>query len=299
MTRLIRLVLDSAKGFEKDDGYAMASHIALSGLTAIFPFLIFVTSLAGFLGAQPLADNAASAFFEIWPPRVADPILNEIHNVMSSRHGGLLTVSAALAAYFSSSGVEALRTGLNRAYGARETRPWWRLRMQSIAYVFIGALALLSMAFLLVLGPIVWKAILSYAPALSPLSKMVTLGRYVVATAILLTALIIAHRVLPNIKLSLRQTAPGIALTYAAWMVFALAFSTYLARFALNYVATYAGLASVMIAIVFLYALAAIFIFGGEFNAALRRARQLQRNADEKNGAKSESQKRRDQSPAS
>jgi membrane protein len=40
-------------------------------------------------------------------------------------------------------------------------------------------------------------------------------------------------------------------------------------------VATYAGLASVMIAIVFLYSLAAIFIFGGEFNAALIRAGAL------------------------
>ena len=274
MPKWVRLLLDSAKGFEKDDGYAMASHIALSGLTAIFPFLIFVASLASFLGAQPLADGAASAFFEIWPPRVADPIRNEIHNVMGARHAGLLTLSAALAAYFSSSGVEALRTGLNRAYGVRETRPWWRLRLQSVGYVFIGALALLALALLLVLGPIVWKAMLAYAPALSPLSKMVTWGRYIVATVILLAALIIAHRVLPNDKLSLRQIAPGILLTYAAWMAFALAFSSYLGRFALNYVSTYAGLASVMIAIVFLYALAAIFIFGGEFNAALRRARE-------------------------
>jgi membrane protein len=98
-----------------------------------------------------------------------------------------------------------------------------------------------------------------------------------VATFILLTALIIAHRALPNVKLSLRQTAPGILLTFSAWMIFALAFSSYLGRFALNYVATYAGLASVMIAIVFLYALSAIFIFGGEFNAAIQRARAMRR----------------------
>ena len=147
MGEIVRFIRDCVMSFAKDDGYAMASHIALSGLTAIFPFLIFVTSLAGFLGAQPLADGAASAFFEIWPPRVAGPIVLEIHNVLSNRHGGLLTISAALAAYFSSSGVEALRTGLNRAYGAQETRPWWRLRLQSIGYVFIGALALLAWLF--------------------------------------------------------------------------------------------------------------------------------------------------------
>lgn len=273
MRNLMRLVVVSVKSFERDDGYAMASHIALSGLTAIFPFLIFVTSIAGFLGAQTLADKAASTFFEIWPPRVAGPILMEIHNVMSSRHGGLLTLSAALALYFSASGVEALRTGLNRAYGARETRPWWRLRLQSIAYVFVGALALLSLAFLLVLGPIVWAAIVMEAPALKSLSHMVNIARFSVATVILLLALVTAHRFLPNIKLSLQQILPGIVLTYTVWMAFALIFSYYLGRFALNYVATYAGLASVMIAIVFLYFLAAIFIYGSEFNAALHRAR--------------------------
>jgi membrane protein len=114
---------------------------------------------------------------------------------------------------------------------------------------------------------------------------MVAFGRYAIATVLLLTALIVAHRLLPNRELSLRQTAPGIALTFSAWMIFALAFSTYLGRFALNYVATYAGLASVMIAIVFLYSLSAIFIFGGEFNAALMRAGALAKTSIEEDPA--------------
>ena len=286
MRNLFRLLVESAKNFERDDGYAMASNIALSGLTAIFPFLIFVTSLAGFFGAQNFADQAASAFFEIWPPRVAEPIQAEIHNVLSNRHGGLLTLSAALAAFFSSSGVQALRTGLNRAYGARETRSWYALRLQAIAYVFIGALALLALTFLLVLGPIFWALVLKYAPYLTALTTLVAAGRYAIATVILLAALIIAHRVLPNLKLSLRETAPGIVLTFSAWMIFALAFSSYLARFAFNYVATYAGLASVMIAILFLYSLSAIFIFGGELNAAILRARGMRRgHAARQNGS--------------
>ena len=186
----------------------------------------------------------------------------------------MLTISAVLAIYFSSSGVEALRTGLNRAYGAAETRPWWRLRLQSIGYVFVGAMALLAMAFLLILGPTLWAAALSPGAGAERLQRQ---GRdraaTRIATIILLAALIIAHRVLPNVKLSLRQTAPGVILTFCAWMIFASAFGSYLSRFALNYVATYAGLASVMIAIVFLYSLAAIFIFGAELNAAIKRQR--------------------------
>jgi membrane protein len=136
------------------------------------------------------------------------------------------------------------------------------------------------LAFLLVLGPMVWAAVVMEAPPLAALTHTVVIGRYVVATIILLFALIIAHRVLPNIKLSLWQLAPGIALTLFAWMAFAWLFSYYLGRFALNYVATYAGLASIMIAILFLYSTAVIFIFGGEFNAALRRAHEARPAAE-------------------
>jgi len=280
MRAFLRLILISLKNFDADDGYAMSSHIALQGLTAIFPFLIFVGSLAGFLGVQPVADESAGAFFEFWPPQVATPILHEIHRVLNARHGGLLTLSAALAVWFSSNGVEALRTGLNRAYGLKETRPWWRLRLQSLGYVVIGALALLAVTLLLVLGPVIWAGALKFAPGLAPLSHFVALARYGVATVIMLTALVVAHRLLPNASMPLRDCAPGVALTFFAWLIFALAFSAYLQRFAFNYVATYAGLASAMIAMVFLYALGAIFIYGAEMNEAVMRARAARQVRD-------------------
>ena len=52
-----------------------------------------------------------------------------------------------------------------------------------------------------------------------------------------------------------------------------------MSQFARNYVSTYAGLASVMIALAFLYTLAAIFVFGGALNAAIMRAREGRRLA--------------------
>jgi membrane protein len=65
-------------------------------------------------------------------------------------------------------------------------------------------------------------------------------------------------------------------LTFALWIAASIAFGSYLAEFARNYVTTYAGLASVMIALVFLYMIASIFIFifGGELNAAILRAKR-------------------------
>ena len=92
------------------------SHIALSTLTSLFPFLIFVTALAGFFGSQNLSDEAARLIFDAWPPIVANPIVGEVHNVLTAPRGGLLTIGAILALYFSSGAIEALRVGLDRAY---------------------------------------------------------------------------------------------------------------------------------------------------------------------------------------
>ena len=69
------------------------------------------------------------------------------------------------------------------------------------------------------------------------------------------------------------QILPGIIFTMMVSLVSGIVFGQYLARFAKNYVTIYAGLASVMIALVFLYFIATIFVYGGELNAAIIKSR--------------------------
>ena len=67
-----RVAIDAFYKFLADDGWAIASHIALSALMSLFPFLILVTALAGFLfGSKQLADEVASILLQTWPTEVA------------------------------------------------------------------------------------------------------------------------------------------------------------------------------------------------------------------------------------
>ena len=271
MRRWLRAFWDAYWDFLDDDGWAIASHIALSTLTSMFPFLIFLTALAGFFGSKDLADQAATLLLDTWPQRVAQPLAAEIHSVLTQSRSGLLTVGVVLAIYFSSSGIEALRIGLNRAYRVKERRPWYVLRLESIAYVLVGSLAVLALTFLVVLGPLIWNGIVDYAPALHRLDRLVTWSRYAITAVVMSAALVVAHLWLPAERHSIRQILPGLVFTLLSSFAFAFAFGIYLANFARNYASTYAGLASVMIAILFLYTLASIFVYGGELNAALCR----------------------------
>src|SRR6187431_462335 len=190
----VRVVVDAYDHFSTADGWAIASHIALSILLSLFPFLILVTSLAAsFFGSTELADEVARLLLDTWPDEVAGPIAKEVRVVLTTTRGDLLTISVALAIFFASSGIESLRIGLNRAYGMVERRNWLLLRLESIAYVLIGAIALLAMAFLVVLGPLLFATASRFAPALLPFEWNITVARYAVASAALIIALIVAH----------------------------------------------------------------------------------------------------------
>jgi len=270
-----RVAIDAWYKFLADDGWAIASHIALSALMSLFPFLILVTALAGFLfGSTQLADEVADILLQMWPTEVATPIAGEIRNVLLGARTDLLTIGVALAIYFASSGIESLRIGLNRAYGVAESRSWWLLRLESIGYVLIAAVSLLVLSFLVVLAPLIFATAVRYVPLLEPLWFMFNFLRIAVASLVLIVALVIAHKWLPAGRRPLLIIAPGIVVTLILWLIAGELFGDYLSRFAYTYVTYYAGLASAMIALVFLYVTASIFILGGELNAAVLRQRE-------------------------
>lgn len=274
MRRAVTIAWLSFQRFSRHDAWAVASHISLSLLMALFPFLIVLTALASLAGQTMLATQAIDMMLDGWPKGVADPILNEIHAIMTGSRKGVVTFGVIFALYFSSSGVEALRIGLNRAYAVRERRSWWWLRLESICYVIGGAVLLLTVTFLLVLGPRAWQALVKVWPYLAELLPQWDAGlRLMAATSIILISLVFAHKVVPAGRRSILSVAPGVIVTFGLWLMAALGFGWYLQLYPGAYSSTYGSLATAMMLLVFVNMLAAIFIYGGEINGLLLRRR--------------------------
>jgi len=236
--RYIYLVaMDAFYTFLADDGWAIASHIALSTLMALFPFLIVLASLAGFFGSKELADQAVQLLLQTWPKQVADSLSGQIHEVLTTSRGDILTIGAVLAVYFASNGVEALRVALNRAYAMAEPRRWYWLRLESIGYTLIAAFTSLAMAFLIVLGPLIIEAVRRHIPLIVETNEsFLNVARYGITIAALITALFILHAWLPAGRRGFLQILPGIVFTMVASLISGIVFGQYLARFANNYV---------------------------------------------------------------
>src|ERR1700754_630965 len=198
--------MDAFYTFLADDGWAIASHIALSTLMALFPFLIVLTSLAAFFGSKDLADQAASLMLQVWPLQVSDAISGEVHDVLTTTRGDALTIGVVLAIYFASNGVESLRVALNRAYAVVEPRRWYWLRLESIGYTLIAAFTTLAMAFFIVLGPLILEAARRHIPLIVETNeRLLNLARYGITTLALIAALLILHAWLPAGRRSFLQ----------------------------------------------------------------------------------------------
>ncbi|TCT28474.1 YihY/virulence factor BrkB family protein [Martelella mediterranea] len=265
---IFRIAYDAFFHFSDDDGWAMASHVALSTLLALFPFLIFGTALAGFLGADQFADTAINTIVGAWPEEIAEPVANQIRQVLTVPRGGLLTVSVLAAAYFASNGVEAVRLSLNRAYRVEETRSWWWLRIRSLGFVFLASIIFAFLSVMFVAVPIALHFAERWFPWLEQALQAASSARLLGTFFILLFGLVIAHLYLAAGKRRLVDVLPGVLLTLFLWSLFASGFAYYLGSFA-QYSATYAGLATPMILLVFLYSIGVILLLGAEVNAAL------------------------------
>jgi membrane protein len=154
-----------------------------------------------------------------------------------------------------------------------EPRAWYWLRLESIGYTLVAAVTSLLMAFLIVLGPLILETARRHIPFFVESNERVLFfARYGITITAMTVALFVLHAWLPWGRRKFLQIVPGIVFTMVASLISGIVFGQYLARFASNYVTMYAGLASVIIALVFLYFIAAIFVYGGELNAAIMKS---------------------------
>jgi membrane protein len=258
--------------FNQKNGWVMSSHIAMSMMLALFPFVLFTVALAGTLASvfsqRIELERLVDLVFGGWPEAVASPILAELSAVLASSSTGLMTVGGIFALYFASNGVNAVRLAMVQAYHDQDRRPYWLSRLLCLGFVILGGAGILFAALFEVILPLYITYVSEFFPELD-LSGFVSSGLHGLITTLLpLAAVFLCHLLLPGQVHRLSHILPGTFLTVALWWGAGIGFAFYVGSIA-QYSATYAGLAGAMAAMIFLYVNAAILILGAEFNSAL------------------------------
>jgi membrane protein len=275
----VRIVWQAIMHLIDDGGLTYAGHIAFMTLFSLFPFLIFLFTLAGEIGQTEAAREFVNVSLAGLPREVAQAIRPAIDEVVATRRTGLMTISILASLWAVSSGIEALREALNKAYGVEEPRSIWFCRLQSLAFTIIFSISIIVVMLVLVIGPVVWSYVQPLLKTPWQWGWFYEAVRYVVAIGLLYLVVALLYRWLPSRHLPRREVLPGAAITVLLWLILASLFSLYLqnlGRFSL----TYGSLGGVVITLMFFYLSAVIFIFGAEVNSARRRAEAARLRAE-------------------
>jgi membrane protein len=119
---------------QNDNVFGRAAELSYYFLLALFPFLIFLTSIIGFvLGSGTGTRHALFEYLaRIMPPSAFQLISNTMYEVSASSGGGKLSFGILAALWAASNGLGAITESLKDAYDLKESRPWWKQRQTAI-----------------------------------------------------------------------------------------------------------------------------------------------------------------------
>lgn len=266
---------ESFIGFYTHDGPVSAGNMAFLTMLSLFPFLIFLVALSGFLGQTDKGLEAIAMMMENFPPKVAEVLSGPISGIVKNTRGEILTFSILIALWTAGSGVEAARVSLIKAFGRHHAKAIWIRRLESLLVVIIAASLIMVAVSVQVIGPPAITAVASLFPdALNEgILKLWVWLKYFVSPAVLLTGLYGVYLALTPRLVKKSYKMPGAIFTLLTLLITSAGLSTYL-KYANTYDITYGSLAGVVITQLFCYVVAIGFILGAELNAAYTVARQ-------------------------
>jgi membrane protein len=274
----LRVTLLAMRNYILHQSANQAGSLAFSSVLAMFPLLLLLSASAGFFGQPGDAAALADRVMEYAPQLVRDAMQPVIRQVLAQRSQALLAIGLLATVWTASSGVQAIRSALNRAYGIDRGLPFWKARIKVTLFTVIVGTAILAAFSSVVVMPYVWQLVEASTGGGQD-TIFVHLGvRYGLAYLVLVALYALLYGWLPDIPQRLYTVIPGALVGAALWVVAASTLS-YTLRTAGKLALLYGSFAGVVGTLVFLYISATTLIFGAEINGVLRE-RSLPRPED-------------------
>jgi membrane protein len=251
---------------KQDQVPLLAAGVAFYTLLSLFPAIIAAVSIYGLVANPETVRRQIERLTQLLSPETASILGQQIRQITAGAGGalGLATVlGIATALWSASSGMKALITGVNLAYGETEGRKFLKLRGLALLLT-LGAMVLLAVALALIVA---FPAVTNDWP--TALRWTASILRWLLLAALLIAGLAVLYRVAPdrdNPKWS--WVSWGSAVATVLWVLASVGFSAYVSWFG-NYNKTYGALAGIVILLFWLFLTAFVVLVGAELNTEM------------------------------
>ncbi|SPO56844.1 YihY/virulence factor BrkB family protein [Pseudomonas putida] len=277
---LHRVLVRTVKEFLDDEMSTYASALAYQMLFSLFPFLLFLIALIGFLHLPDFFSWLRLQSELVLPPQALEQV-NPVIDQLQQSKGGLLSVGIVIALWTASAGVRLMMSAMNAAYDVPEGRPVWKRIPLSIIYTVGIAGMLLVAAALMVLGPQVMEWIAAQVGMQEVIVTVWTILRWPAIIILMMVAVALIYYVMPDVKQEFRFITPGSVLAVVVWILASLGFAYYVKTFA-DYNAMYGSIGAIIVLLLYFYISAAVLLLGAEMNAVIEHMSSEGKNPGEK-----------------
>lgn len=265
----LRVILLAIRNYVLHQSANQAGSLAFSSVLAMFPLLILLSASAAYVGQPGDAAALADRVMGYAPQLVRDAMQPVIEQVLAQRNQALLTIGVLATLWTASSGMQAVRSALNRAYGIERGLAFWKARIKVTLFTVIVGAGVLAAFSSVVIIPYVWRLLESNVGAGQDTLWLRNSVRYGSAFVALTVLYALMYGWLPDTRQRLYTVLPGAVVGAALWVTAAATLS-YTLRTAGNLALLYGSFAGVVATLVFLYLSATTLIFGAEINGVLR-----------------------------
>lgn len=259
------------KSFEADI-FNRAAQVAFYFSFSLFPLLFFLISLFGLVleTTTDLKNELFAYLRQLLPYTAFDLVRKTVEEIVESSSGGKLTLGLLITLWSASAGVDCIRSALNAIYGLRETRSWWKTKVQSIALTLVVIFLVAIVLGIVFYGWQLFQVALA-GIGLQVSSPFVLVGiQWLSIFLFMLFACEIIYNWVPDFKeFRWLWITPGSIVAIILWIVLTSGFRLYLEYFN-TYNKTYGSLGAVIILMLWLYLTAVALMIGGLINAVLR-----------------------------
>jgi membrane protein len=254
--------------------FERAAQLAYYGVLALVPFVVVLTSLAGFLSSDEAIDRLLHRAQDLMPAEAFTVLSRVVQDVVARRSATLLTLGLLTALWSSSRAVNALRNALNEAHDLkRDGRSFVRKQWVAIWFTLEGAILLLISVLASVVGADVIRVVTHFfgVDAVEE-AKLWSVVRWPMAILSLVALAALAYRVLPDVVPKRSSAWWGALVFTLLFIASSRVFALYAEKFG-SFGPTYGSLAGGVVLLLWSWLSAAAFIVGGEVCAAFPGAR--------------------------
>ena len=265
------LVRQVYRGLSAHDLFDRAASLSYYFLFALFPALLFLTSIVGLLPWPKLVDQLIGYLARVLPADAGSLLTRTVAEVIDGARGSLVSLGVLGALWAASSGMVSISNALNVAFEVRDTRRWWRHRLEAmgltIGFSLLTVVAMLLFVFGERIGDEVARG-LGVGPAFT---RAWNIGRWPALTLCALVGIMLVYQLAPAARQHWRRVTPGAIFALVGWLLASYALRLYV-RYVGNYNATYGSIGGVIVLMLWFYLSSLALLVGAEINSQIRRA---------------------------